>query len=162
MPAPGTKMIASNRRARHDYAILDEVEAGIVLRGSEVKSLRDGHVQINEAFGRIDRDEIWLYGMTIPQYVNATGFGAHITDRPRKLLLHRAEIDKLESRVNQERLTLVPLGMYFKEGRVKVLLGLAKGRTKSDKRQALAAADAKAEIQREMGRLRKQADRGRG
>ena len=113
MPAPGTKLIASNRRARHEYAILDEVEAGIMLRGSEVKSLREGHVQINEAFARVVGNEMWLIGMTIPQYVNAHGFGAHVSERQRKLLLHRAEIDKLGARMCQEHLTLIPLSLYF-------------------------------------------------
>lgn len=149
------KPIASNRRARHEYAILDTYEAGIMLRGSEVKSLRDGHVQINEAFAKVISDELWLHGMTIPQYVNAHGFGSHISDRPRKLLMHRAEIDRIESRVNQERLTLVPLSLYFKEGRVKVEIGLAKGQTKSDKRQNLAKRDADFEIRKALGRDRK-------
>lgn len=155
MPAPGTKLIASNRRARHDYAILDEVEAGIMLRGSEVKSLRDGHARINEAFARVVGGEMFLYGMTIPQYVNAHGFGSHVTERERKLLLHRAEIDKLAGRMGQEHLTLVPLSMYFKDGRVKVELALAKGRTKGDKRQTMAKDDAAREIRNAMGRYRK-------
>ncbi len=158
MPAPGTKLIASNRRARHEYAILDEVEAGIMLRGSEVKSLRDGHVQINEAFARVVGNEMWLIGMTIPQYVNAHGFGAHVSERQRKLLLHRAEIDKLGARMGQEHLTLIPLSLYFKDGRVKVELGLGKGRTKSDKRQAMASRDADLEIRKALGRSRKGMD----
>jgi SsrA-binding protein len=155
MPAPGTKLIASNRKAYHDYAILDEIEAGIMLRGSEVKSLRDGHVQINEAFGRVVGNEMWLFGMTIPQYVNAHGFGAHVSERQRKLLMHRAEIDKLASRMGQEHLTLIPLSIYFKDGRVKIELGLAKGRTKGDKRQTMAKDDAAREIRDELGRRNK-------
>ena len=150
-----SKPVASNRRAYHDYAILDEVEAGIVLRGSEVKSLRDGHAQINEAFARVVGHEMWMFGMTIPQYVRASGFGAHLPERQRKLLLHRAEIYKLNSRINQEKLTLVPLEMYFKDGRIKVRLGLGKGQTKSDKRNVMAKRDADEEIRREMGRRRK-------
>jgi SsrA-binding protein len=155
MPAPGTKLIASNKRARHDYLILDEYEAGIMLRGSEVKSLRDGHARINEAFARVVGDELFLYGMGIPQYVNAHGFGSHATERERKLLLHRAEIDKLAGRMGQEHLTLVPLSMYFKNGKVKVELALAKGQTKADKRQTIAKADAERDIRNAMGRYRK-------
>ncbi|MEZ5218202.1 MAG: SsrA-binding protein SmpB [Ilumatobacteraceae bacterium] len=151
------KVVATNRRARHDYDILDEVEAGIVLRGSEVKSLRDGHLQMNEGYARVQGGEVWLEGVTIAVYSMAHGVGAHRPEQHRKLLLHRAEIDRLEARVNQERLTLIPLSVYFKEGRVKVLLGLAKGRTKGDKRQNLAERDAQREIQRELGRRNKYA-----
>jgi SsrA-binding protein len=150
-----TKLVASNRRARRDYEILDVVEAGIVLRGSEVKSLRDGHVQIADAYARVDRKEMWLEGMHISPYTNAVGFGAHDPDRARKLLLHAGEIAKLRSRVSQEQLTLVPLALYFKDGRAKVELALAKGRTKGDKRQALAKADARREIAAEVGRRHK-------
>ena len=155
MSPTGTKPVASNRKAYHDYAILDEVEAGIVLRGSEVKSLRLGMGRITEAFARITDGQVWLEGMHIPAYSHATGFGAHLPDNPRKLLLHRAEIARLASRVNQEHLTLIPLSLYLKEGKVKVLLGLAKGRTRGDKRQALAKRDAEQDIRRELGRQRK-------
>ena len=119
----GRKIIASNRRARHDYAILDTVEAGIVLTGSEVKALREGHAQIADAFARVIRGEVWLDGVHIPPYQFATGFGAHATDRARKLLMHRREIEKLERQIATEHLALIPLALYFKEGRVKVELG---------------------------------------
>ena len=155
MAPPAPKPIASNRKARRDYDILDEVEAGIVLRGSEVKSLRLGMVQIGEAYARIDRNEVWLDGMHIPPYTHAQGFGAHLPDNPRKLLLHSAEIQRLAARVNQEHLTLIPLSLYFKDGRVKVELALVKGRTKGDKRQALAKSDAQREIRDQLGRRNK-------
>jgi SsrA-binding protein len=151
----GTKLIASNRRARHDYTILDVVEAGLVLRGSEVKSLREGHVQLADAFARVERGEMWLHGMHVSPYSNAVGFGAHAPDRQRKLLLHADEIKRLQARVATERLAIVPLSLYFKDGRAKVELALAKGRTKGDKRQALAKADADLDIARAMGRARK-------
>jgi len=155
MAPPAPKPIASNRRAHRDYDILDVVEAGIVLRGSEVKSLRLGTVQIAEAFARQQRDGLWLDGMHIPPYSHAAGVGAHLPDNPRKLLLHAAEINRLMARVNQEHLTLIPLSLYFKDGRVKVELALVKGRTKGDKRQALAKADAQREIRDQMGRRNK-------
>jgi len=155
MAEQGKKLIASNRRARHDYSILEEVEAGMVLRGSEVKSLRLGHVQINDGYARIVNGEMWLEGVNISAYSFAQGFGAHLPDQQRKLLLKRYEIDRLEARVNQERLTLIPLSIYFKDGRAKIELGLAKGRTKGDKRQVLAERDADREIQKAMVRYRK-------
>lgn len=155
MAEQGKKLIASNRRARHDYAILEEIEAGMVLRGSEVKSLRAGHVQINDGYGRIVNGEAWLEGVNISPYGFAHGVGAHVPDQQRKLLLKRYEIDRLEARINQERLTLIPLSLYFKDGRAKVELGLAKGRTKGDKRQTIAERDANREIQKELGRYRK-------
>jgi SsrA-binding protein len=151
----GTDVVASNRRARHDYSILDVVEAGIVLVGSEVKSLRLGQVQLADAYARFVNGELWLDGVHIAPYARAQGFGAHVPDRPRKLLLHRNELSRLSSRVNQERLTLVPLRLYFKEGTAKVELALVKGRTKGDKRQALAERDADREMQKSMGRQRK-------
>src|SRR5262245_46207749 len=113
MAATGTKLIASNRKARRDYAILDVVEAGLVLVGSEVKALREGHVQIADAFARVERGELWLEGMHIAPYTNAVGWGAHDPDRRRKLLLHGSEIDRLKARVAQEHLALVPLALYF-------------------------------------------------
>jgi SsrA-binding protein len=155
MSPPGTKLIASNRKARHDYAILETVEAGIVLQGSEVKSLRAGHVQLADAFARITGDELFLEGVHIAPYAFATGVGAHLPDRPRKLLLHREEIRKLAAEVAQERLALVPLSMYFRDGRAKVELALARGRRKGDRRQALAERDSQREMQRALGRQRK-------
>jgi SsrA-binding protein len=151
----GRKLIASNRRARHEYSILDSIEAGIVLSGSEVKSLREGHAQIADAFARIIRGQVWLDGMHIPPYQHGHGVGAHSTDRARKLLMHRREIEKLDHQIAVEHLALIPLSVYFKEGRVKIELGLGRGRKKEDKRQALAERDSKMEIQKALGRARK-------
>ena len=148
--------MAINRKARHDFEILDSFECGIALVGSEVKSIRDGKVQLREAYARVDRGEAWLFGMNVSPYAFATGFGGHEPERPRKLLLHRREIDELAARTSQEGLTLVPLSVYFKEGRAKVELGLARGRKTYDKRHALAARDAQREMQRVVAR------RGRG
>jgi SsrA-binding protein len=158
MSPPGTKLIASNKRARHDYSITDTVEAGIVLQGSEVKSLRAGHVQIAEAFARVERGEMWLEGMHIAPYKFAAGVGAHDPDRRRKLLLNRSEIERMADRMARERLALVPLSLYFREGRAKIELGLGKGRRKGDKRQALAEADATRDMQRALGRAAKGMD----
>ena len=151
----GTEPIAANRRARHEYSVLDTFEAGLVLQGSEVKSLRLGQVQLADAYARVAGDELWLEGVHIAPYQFANGVGAHDPDRRRKLLLHREEIDRLQSRITLERLALVPLRLYFREGRAKVELGLAKGRQKSDKRQAIAERDSKREMERALGRSRK-------
>jgi SsrA-binding protein len=151
----GNKLIASNRKARHDYAIDDSIECGIVLQGSEVKALREGQVRIADAYARVIRGQIWLDGVHIPPYQFAHGIGAHDPDRARKLLLHENEIERLSARVAQERVSLVPLSFYFKEGRVKVELGVGKGRRKGDKREAMAERDTKMEMQRALGRQRK-------
>jgi len=151
----GRKLIASNRKARHDYALLDVVEAGLVLSGSEVKSLRLGQVQMADAYARYSDGELWLEGVHVSPYQFATGVGAHEPDRRRKLLLHRDEIERLQARVAQERLALVPLSLYFLDGRAKVELGLGKGRQKADKRQAIAERDSKREIERAIGRRAK-------
>lgn len=156
--AGASTRIADNRRARHDYDVLDTFEAGIVLQGSEVKSLRLGQVQLADAFARLSGDELWLEGVHIAPYQFANGVGAHDPDRRRKLLLHREEIDRLADRLQQDRLALVPLRLYFKEGRAKVELGLAKGRQKGDKRQAIAERDSQREIERALGRHRKGMD----
>lgn len=155
----GTKLIASNRRARHDYDIDDTIECGIMLSGSEVKALREGQVRLADAYARVIRGQVWLDGVHIPQYQFAHGVGAHDPDRARKLLLHRNQIDKLEARANQERVSLVPLAFYFRDGRVKVELGVGKGRKKADKRQALAERDTMREMQRALGRQNKGRDR---
>ena len=155
----GTTLIASYKRAHRDYDIIDTFEAGIVLTGSEVKSLREGgNAQISEGYARVQRGEMWLDGIHIPPYTNAIGFGAHDPDRQRKLLLNRAEIDKLDQRVAQGSLTIVPLRLYWKDGRAKIELGLAKGRTKGDKRQHMAERDADREIQTEINRANKYGD----
>ena len=154
----GTQLIASYKRAYRDYDILDTWEAGMVLTGSEVKSLREGNAQIAEGYARVQRGELWIDGVHIPPYTNAIGYGAHDPDRQRKLLLNRAEIDKLDQRVAQGSLTIVPLRMYWKGCRAKLEIGLAKGRTKGDKRQHMAERDADREIQTEFNRPNKYGD----
>src|SRR6187402_2775631 len=154
----GTQTIAANRRARHEYSVLDTFEAGLVLQGSEVKSLRLGQVQLADAYARVAGDELWLEGVHIAPYQFANGVGAHDPDRRRKLLLHRDEIDRLQARIAQERLTLVPLRLYFRDGRAKVELGLGKGRLKADKRQAITERDSQREVDRALGRQRKGMD----
>ncbi len=149
------KLIASNRKARHDYSILDTIETGIVLQGSEVKSLRLGHLQMADAYARVLNGAIWLDGIHIPPYQFAHGVGAHDPDRSRKLLLHSKEIERIAAEVAQERLSLVPLAFYFKDGRVKVELAMARGRRKADKRNAMAERDAQRDMQRAMGRQAK-------
>ncbi len=149
---PGTKLIASNRAARRNFAIGDTVEAGIVLLGSEVKSMREAQVQLADAYARIRDGEAWLEGVHIAPYTFAAGFGAHDPDRSRKLLLHRDEIDRLKARVDQERVSIVPLSLYFRDGRAKVELGVGKGRTKEDKRRTIAERDTQREVEREMRR----------
>jgi SsrA-binding protein len=151
----GTKVVATNRSARHDYAILETVEAGLVLRGSEVKSLREAQVQLKEAYARIDAGEAWLVGMHIAPHVTTGLHDQPEPDRRRKLLLNRHEIDRLRMRMDLERLALVPLSLYFKDGRAKVELGLGKGRTRGDKRQAIAEKEARREADREIGRARR-------
>lgn len=155
MPPKGTTLAAGNRRARHDYEILDTFEAGIVLRGSEVKSLREGKAQLTEAYARADDGELWLHGCHIPPYSHAGPSTNHDPDRARKLLMHRVEIDRLADRVARDRLSLVPLSIYFREGTAKVELALGRGRKKADKRRAIAERDAKREAEREMGRRQK-------
>jgi SsrA-binding protein len=152
------KIIASNRRARHEYSIVDTIEAGIVLTGSEVKSLRLGLVQLADAYARVINGAIWLEGVHIPPYQFAHGVGAHVPDRARKLLLHAKEIDRLSDVVARERLAMVPLAFYFRDGRVKVELGIGRGRTRADKRQAIAERDSQREMQRALGRQRKGMD----
>jgi len=151
----GTKVVATNRSAHHDYAILETVEAGLVLRGSEVKSLREAQVQLKEAYARIDGGEAWLVGMHIAPHITTGLHDLPEPDRRRKLLLNRHEIDRLRMRIDLERLALVPLSLYFKDGRAKVELGLGKGRTRGDKRQAIAEKEAKREADREIGRARR-------
>jgi SsrA-binding protein len=155
MAPKGTKVVASNRRARHDYDVLDTFEAGIALTGSEVKSIRDGKIQLKDSYGRVQDGELWLHGVHIAPYAYAHGDNAHDPDRPRKLLLHRHEIDELMGRTQQDSLTMVPLAVYFKDGRAKVELALAKGRRRYDKRQAIAKRDADREADRAMAAARR-------
>lgn len=151
----GTKVVATNRQARRDYDILDTLEAGIVLKGSEVKSLREAKVTLGDAYARIIGREAWVVGLHITPYSHAGTFDELDPARDRKLLLHRGEIDRLRARIDQDRLTLVPLSLYFKEGRAKLELGLGRGRTKGDRRQAIAKRDAEREALREAGRRAK-------
>ena len=149
----GQKTIAENRRARRDYELLERVEAGVVLTGTEVKSARDGKVQLGQAYADIRNGEAWLVGASIAAYSQGGPFG-HEPDRDRKLLLHRGEIDSLYGKVREKGLTLVPTRMYFKDGRVKVELALARGRERHDKRRAIAERDAQRQIERALRRRR--------
>ena len=149
----GKKIIASNRRARHDYTIEDTVEAGLVLTGTEVKSLRAGRATLTEGYGQITNNEAWLHGVHIPEYTQGT-WTNHEPRRTRKLLLHRREIDKLASSIQERGLTLSPLSLYFKDGKVKIELGLARGKRTYDKRHELAKRDAAREVERELRRRR--------
>ena len=154
MPRPsGTKLIAENRRARRDYELIERVEAGVVLTGTEVKSARDGLVQIGQAYADIRNGEAWLVGASISEYAQAGPLG-HQPYRERKLLLHRGEIDSLYGKVREKGLTLVPTRMYFKDGRVKVEIALARGRERADKRRAVAERDAQRDIERALKRRR--------
>jgi SsrA-binding protein len=146
--AKGDRVVATNRRARHDYEILETIECGIVLVGSEVKSLREGRAQITEAYARVDDDELWLFQAHVPPWAYAVGFGSHDPDRKRKLLAHRQELDRLKREAATQSLTIIPLQIYFKDGRAKVELALAKGRKQQDRRQALAKRDAERDMAR--------------
>lgn len=149
------RVVASNRRARHDYEILETIECGVVLTGSEVKSLREGRAQIAEGYARVDDGELWLYGTHIPPWLYAVGFGSHDPDRKRKLLAHRREVDELLGKTRAQPLTMVPLRLYFKDGRAKVELALVRGKKTWDRRADLAKRDAL----REMDRARRAQDR---
>lgn len=150
----GRKLIAQNRRARHDYHIETVYEAGIVLQGTEVKSLRAGHASLTDGYADIRDGELWLLGVHIPEYTEGT-WNNHQPRRPRKLLLHRQEIDKLIGKSKEGGHTIVPLSMYFKDGYAKVEIALAKGRKTHDKRQAIAERTAKREADRALGRRAK-------
>jgi SsrA-binding protein len=154
----GVKVVATNRSARHDYTILDTVECGVMLRGSEVKSLRDAQVQIKESHARFEGGEAWLIGMHIAPHASTGAHDLPEPDRKRKLLMHREQIDRWRMRVDLERLQLVPLSIYFKDGKAKIELGLARGRSKGDKRHAIAERDALREAQQAMGRARKRGE----
>jgi SsrA-binding protein len=143
----GTKPIAENRRARHDYHLLERIEAGIALTGTEVKSLRDGRVSLQRAFADWREGELYLVGAHIAEYAQGN-IANHDPDRDRKLLLHRREIDSLLGKVRERGLTLVPTRMYFKDGRVKVEVALARGKEARDKRRDLAERDARRQIER--------------
>jgi SsrA-binding protein len=153
----GRKVVASNRKARHDYTIMETVEAGMALTGTEVKSLRAGRASLVDAFGQVSGGEIFLHSMHIPEYAQGT-WTNHEPRRTRKLLLKRPEIDRLVGKVRESGLTLVPLSVYFSDGWAKVELGLARGKRSYDKRQDLAKRDADREIARVAGRRSKGAD----
>ncbi|HEU5117598.1 MAG TPA: SsrA-binding protein SmpB [Isosphaeraceae bacterium] len=146
-------VVARNRRARYEFDLIEKVEAGIVLTGTEVKSLRNGKSSLEEAYASLERDEVWLYGCDIPEYLEANRMN-HKPKRPRKLLLHRSEIDKISARTNEKGITLVPLQIYFKRGLAKVEICLAKGRKTYDKREALKKNEAKREMDRFLKRNR--------
>ncbi len=150
----GRKLIAQNKKARHDYHILDTYEAGMVLTGTEVKSLRLGRASLVDGFGQLDGGEVWLHNVHIPEYVQGT-WTNHAARRKRKLLLHRAEIDKLVGKIQESGNTLVPLALYFKDGRVKVELALAKGKKDYDKRQTLREKQDRREAERAMSAARR-------
>ena len=147
----GKRSIASNRKARHHYAVLEVFEAGVVLTGTEVKSLREGLASLADAFATVDDGEIWLRNLHIAEYHHGT-WTNHAPRRNRKLLLHRRQIDTLVGKIRDGNLTLVPLSLYFTEGKVKVELALARGKQAHDKRQDLAKRDARREVIRELGR----------
>ncbi|MGV9825350.1 MULTISPECIES: SsrA-binding protein SmpB [unclassified Gordonia (in: high G+C Gram-positive bacteria)] len=147
----GRNVIATNRKARHNYAILDTYEAGIALLGTEVKSLREGKASLVDAFATIDDGEIWLRALHIAEYGSGS-WTNHSPRRNRKLLLHRREIDNLIGKIRDGNLTLVPLSMYFNDGKVKVELALARGKQAHDKRQDIARRTAQREVAREVGR----------
>ena len=147
-PAPTGKQIAENRKARHRFAVLESLECGVSLMGSEVKSLRDGKISLDEAYGRVKDGEVWLVGCDIPEYPNA-GLWNHAPKRPRKLLLHQREVNRFANRAKEKGFTLVPLKMYFNErGVAKVLLGLCRGKQLHDKREDLKKANMKREMDR--------------
>jgi SsrA-binding protein len=147
----GRKLVAQNRKARHDYQVENTYEAGLVLTGTEVKSLRAGRASLGDAFAEVRGDEIWLVNVHIPEYTQGT-WTNHEPRRPRKLLLHRIEIERIAASVAEKGLTLVPLSLYFKDGKAKVEIAVARGKRKYDKRQAIARREADREAQREMGR----------
>ena len=150
----GRKLITQNRRARHDWSVIDTYETGIVLTGTEVKSLRQGQASRADAFATIDDGEVWLRNVHIPEYTQGT-WTNHEPRRSRKLLLHRREIDRLTGKLKETGLSLVPLSMYFSDGKAKVELALARGKKSYDKRQDIARRDAQRQMQRAIARARK-------
>ncbi|URM91208.1 SsrA-binding protein SmpB [Streptomyces sp. MRC013] len=150
----GRKLIAQNKKARHDYHILDTYECGLVLTGTEVKSLRQGRASLVDGFVQIDGHEAWLHNVHVPEYSQGT-WTNHTARRKRKLLLHRAEIDKLESKSQETGHTIVPLSLYFKDGRAKVEVALARGKKEYDKRQTLREKQDRREAERTMSAIRR-------
>jgi SsrA-binding protein len=152
-PAGGDRAVATNRRARHDFDISETFEAGIMLNGPEVKSLRMGRASLVDSYARVRDGEVWLEGLHIPPYQSADQRDYHPT-RPRKLLLHRAEIERLLGKTAERGLTLVPLKVYFTRGLAKVQLGLGKGKREYEKRQRIAEREQRREIERSVGTRR--------
>jgi SsrA-binding protein len=152
--AEGIKVICRNKRAFHDYNVSDALECGIVLTGTEVKSLRDGVASLDDAYAKIDDGEVWLIGSDIPEYAMGNRMN-HKPKRPRKLLLHRSEIAKFAGKATERGFTLVPLKLYFKEGKAKIELAVARGKQVHDKRESKKTADAQREIRRIMAEKRK-------
>ena len=150
----GRKLIAQNKKARHDYHILDTYEAGMVLTGTEVKSLRQGRASLVDGFVQLDGGEAWLHNVHVPEYSQGT-WTNHSARRKRKLLLHRAEIDKLDAKSQETGHTVVPLAMYFKDGRAKIEIALAKGKKEYDKRQTLREKQDRREAERAMSAARR-------
>jgi SsrA-binding protein len=150
----GIKLICRNKRAFHEYEVHDRLECGLVLTGTEVKSLRDGSASLEDAYAKLEGGEVWLLGSDIPEYTMGNRMN-HKPKRPRKLLLHRREIDKFAGKASQRGFTLVPLRLYFKDGRAKVELAVCRGKAQHDKRQAQKKADAQREIRRAMSERRK-------
>lgn len=150
----GLQVVCRNRRAFHEYDILDKLECGIVLTGTEVKSLRDGSSSLEDAYAKVEDSEVWLLGCDIPEYAMGNRMN-HKPKRPRKLLLHRREIGKFTGKASERGFTLVPLRMYFKNGRAKVELAVARGKQVHDKREAKKKAEAQREIRRAMSQRRK-------
>lgn len=148
------QIVSTNRKARHNYTILDTYECGVVLQGTEVKSLREGQASLADAFATVDDGEVWLRNVHIPEYHLGT-WTNHAVRRNRKLLLHRSQIDMLIGKIRDGNLTLVPLSIYFLDGKVKVELALGRGKQAHDKRHDLAKRDAEREITRELGRRTK-------
>lgn len=148
---PNERVIAQNRKALHKFMVLDTLECGLALVGSEVKSLRQGRASIDEAYARIKENEVWLVGCDIPEYFEASRFN-HVPKRPRKLLMHRGEIRRFAHRAYEKGLTLVPLRLYFKGGKAKILLAICRGKKLHDKREAMKEASVKRDLQRIMRR----------
>ena len=156
MKSSGKKIVATNRQARREFEIFDTIEAGMVLFGSEVKSLRNAQAQLAEAYCRIHDGEIWLNSCHISRYDHASAAFAHEPDRPKKLLLHKKEIFRLQSQIDQKGLSLIPLALYFKNGRAKVELGLARRKNLVDKRRTIAQREADREAARAIAKQNKQ------
>lgn len=152
---PNNRVIASNRRARRDFQISDTYECGLVLRGSEVKSLREASVQIAESYARVQNGELWLYNLHIAPYSHSGAAMGHDPNRRKKLLANRPEINRIEVQTERDGLTLVPLSLYFKAGKAKLELGIARRMNKADRRQDIAKRDAARDAERDLGRRNK-------